>query len=55
MDDQLDQPFGSSDSAPFSLLNIVFTLFSQQIKYDDDDDDDDDDDGVERRQVMSLP
>jgi len=50
MDDQLDQPFGSSDSAPFSLLNIVFTLFSRQIKYDDDDDD-----GVERRQVMSLP
>ena len=36
MDDQLDQPFGSSDSAPFSLLNIVFTLFSRQIKYDDD-------------------
>jgi len=24
----------------FSLLNIVFTLFSRQIKYDDDDDDD---------------
>jgi len=41
--DQLDEPFGSSRSPPFSAFNIVFTLFSRQIKYDDDDDDDDDD------------
>ena len=38
--DQLDEPFGSSRSQPFSAFNIVFTLFSRQIKYDDDDDDD---------------
>ena len=40
MTDQLDEPFGSSRSPPFSAFNIVFTLFSRQIKYDDDDDDD---------------
>jgi len=36
MGDQLDEPFGSSGSRPFSVYNIVFTLFSRQIKYDDD-------------------
>jgi len=35
--DQLDEPFGSSGSPPFSVFNIVFTLFLRQIKYDNDD------------------
>ena len=39
MGDQLDEPFGSSGSPSFLVSNIVFTLCSQQIKYDDDDDD----------------
>jgi len=29
--DQLDEPFGSSDSPSFYVYNIVFTLFSWQI------------------------
>jgi len=41
MGDQLDEPFGSSGSPSFLVSNIVFTLCSRQITYDDDDDDDD--------------
>jgi len=29
--DQLDEPFGSSGSPPFSMYIIVFSLFSRQI------------------------
>ena len=37
MDDRRpDKPFGSFGSPRVSLLNIVFTLCSHQIKYDDD-------------------
>jgi len=33
MGDQLDESFGSSGNLPFSVYNIVSTLFSRQIKY----------------------
>jgi len=33
-----NEPFGASGSPPFSVFNIVFTLVSRQIEYDDDDD-----------------
>jgi len=32
MGDRLDEPFGSFDGPPFFVFNIVFTLFSRQIK-----------------------